>query len=276
MKADEKAIQTAVRNQASSFMMAGYLRSGSQQQRSKDSDVDLFLLMKGGKPSDYYKVCTKTCSEILSRTRNVFVFASFRQQVLLSSLCLKSQPTPVHYLQYVSVRHLIVREVNTLPRFLPYSFCPIIKPKISLLDEIVRAYMDRATILHPSLIRFYYYFDILNETLALFCNHVSNKLPKEVLIREALHKLKFTAKCLSLELASERFSTSGQPPYSATRLNRVLAQLGYGDLLSLREEIAALTCTRHPVVSPQATLNLFQRMYRVFDSIEPVCDYRKG
>lgn len=176
----------------------------------------------------------------------------------------------MHYLHYLGTRHLVIREVNTLPRFLPQSLRPLVGTPRPVLKEIQEAYSDRASLLHPSITRFFYYFDILNETLALFGNQ-SGIISERVIMAETLHKLKFTAQCLPLEIVSQNLAPKSNMLKTFREVDGLLRALGYGDLILLREETARCSLSRSGA-SRASVYELLRLAYTVFDMIEPLSE----
>jgi hypothetical protein len=262
-------LEKVINDHSGSLSLAGYLGRNSQEQGRKPySDIDLFLLMKGGKPSDYFSTCLSICKEVVAIEASSFIFASFKQQTLLQRLVQARTAIPIHYLQYLGIRHLIVREVNTLPKYIPSILHSILDPNPDMLERITTAYTNRARILHPSNMRFYYYFDILNEALALFCNTNSNILPYDLLAQEAIHKIRFTARCVALELSATSISPTTMIHQNVATLKPLLAQLGFGDLTAVYDQSMLLETKAAASVGTESLLVLFKRMYTMFDSIE--------
>lgn len=235
------------------------------------SDSDVFLVLKGGKPSQYFMTCINICSEMLRSQEDIFLFASFKQQILLKALALRNHARPIHYLQYLSVRHLIIREINTLPRFVKDSIKPVANSESDIFDRIAIAYKDRATFLHPSVTRYYYYFDILNETLPLFSNYQSTVLPYTIVAQEAIHKIRFVSRYLTSELLAH--SNSFVLKSNSDKTDILLREIGHDSLAQVRNDVYKIERIAPNDIPPTSIIDMLRRLYSTFDTIEELVDY---
>jgi len=267
-------IQSIIRHEfGDSFAVCGFLRApvAEEQRETSYSDVDLFLLQAGGTPSDYFDLATRVLDSLAIMDSPCIIFASFRQQMLLRSLALHSRPMMLHYLHYLSPRHLVSREINTLPLFGLRNIDPIRPVDRDTMNQIASLYTARAAILHPSWLRFYYYFDIANEALPMIANIQSGQLCSDVMIHELVHKLKFLTKYLGLEITAEHQRAADDP--SSEDVSTALNAMGFQRLVTLSAMVkAVVTASSAPALD--WVLDQFRELYRCFDRIECLSDLR--
>ena len=174
-------------------------RPACRNMESTHGDVDSLLIMDRGTPSSYFLLCIEVCRAVLKSVEPAFVFASFRQQVLLRHLSMEPRATPVHILQYLNVKHLFAREPNSLPLAIPEVLVPL-AGTASSIAQMLQGGSGESLDNSPKTRRIRYYADIAYEALPLFLNHQTTVLPYAVLVEEAVHKLRFVARHLLPEV----------------------------------------------------------------------------
>lgn len=232
---------------------------------STPSDIDLLLVMDRGTPSAYFRLCTAVCQEILRCVAPAFVFASFRQQVLLYHLATTRRCIPIHLLQYLDAGHLFAREQNTLPLTIP----SVLQPLAGMggdLAELVKAGSTKVLNRTPKAQRARYYADVAYEALPLFVNFHANVLPYAVLAEEAVHKLRFVARHLLRELSipwsedSTRTETLQGTAMSKEKPN--------AEVFVTLLELGNLDLSKAASMSAPLILELFRRLFLVLDFLE--------
>ena len=272
-----KQIENFIISNQKMISIAGFLRLKEKVKNfakpSFYSDKDLFVLMKGGRPIDYFNLLKPLSESIVQSNKKIILFGSFSQQMFLKNLLIKNDLDYLHFLLYQSIRHLIFREINTLPKFIEYSIKPIYIEDDSILTKIKEAYSNRAEIIHPSISRYFYYYDILNEVVPLFLNYKNNTIPYGILSSELFHKLRFVTRYVSLELLTH--SPVSSVDVSSKSIQEFLKNNGYGELADLNEDIDNLEYTEAIKLNPEMLEGILFKIYAFFDKIEELIDYGK-
>lgn len=263
-----ESVDAILRSHQERFDVVGRLGSSTIGMKSgggsRYSDLDLFLITAGSSPSDYFTACSALCTELTCQLNDVFLFASFRQQMLLRHLARPRNPLPIHYLQYLDLAHLSDREPNDLPENLTQVLCPIKLPSnLDLNPAHVRSSIKTA----PNGFQrrlFHYYFDVANELLPLYFNYLTGVIPREVIVEEVVHKIRFLARRVpwpkSMQDAPTKEDTGGSPGSSVQEEESTVA------LDSLSLEINALEQADPAGIDPRRLLGLLQTVYHLFDA----------
>jgi len=258
-------LKSIKQNKELEYSLIGFL-SNSKKELSYLSDLDFFSIIGSNRPSDYLKQSIKICSTVLESNPNVFIFSSFKQQILLKSLINNDNVVLLHFLQYTSSNHLVIREVNTLPKFVKECFDPINITDTTIFDKISDSYKNREQLLNSNLIRIYYYYDILNESIALYSNITTNLIPERILKLEILHKLKFISQHIGYELLIDKYKGKIEE-ISLNDFDELLIENRFQDLLELKKEISLILKTDINSLQKKRLFELLTTAYSFFDKI---------
>jgi len=246
------------------FELVGFLNGNLEM--NELSDIDVFLLGNSKIPSDYFKNCEVVCSALMDKVPGVFIFSSFKQQILLHHAAGREY-VGLHFLQYLSVSHLVIREVNTLPKFV--SECiETVKINEGIFDKIRLSYDNRNDLLNSNVIRIFYYFDILNEIAPIIYNTVNNQLPFSLIQCEVLHKLKFILCHLGFELLSHNHGIS-QDAITLNQMDNLLREKKLDYLVNQKNDIVSVL-GKNQKLNLADLKSMIKSTYKVFDDINVI------